>query len=662
MSHTLLVGLAVLGVVAALAVLAMRWTLEASYRDVEITLDGPDWEMLAIREGEDPLRLFAQAREHGATAVAVYERTLESMAAQGEVAYRSGGQLISDARVGPVAPAFHDMLAAGVVRSGSVYVAASPEMLGFLHTAFTELLGPAHARRTHGVLEVDGIVDELQEAPLGYLPQDLDRYARLGLRTVLRLRNYPGMTAAGLRAKIARLARFSRGSPAVFDKTEVLGFEGLLDETAEALRAAAIPYGRIEVFSAKRKQRGEDYLAARMRPDVIRLFSLTAEELLGLTPASVRDKFVLAARERNIRILYLRPILPTAGIVGTAANLQFLDHLTADLVHFGLRPGAARPLPVLRLPPFLTYPVVLGALAAMGLALILVGRAAGVAVPERVVWFLIGLGVLMTAAAVLTGSVTLWRKLLALGTASSVPVLAIASTVPRGGGRPVAASLRALWAASAISIAGGLLVAALLTGWEFMMAADVFVGVKLAHLIPAGLIAVVLATAERPPRHWREGAAQLWAWSSRPLLVRYAIAAVVAGVAVVVLLARSGNFGLPVFALEERLRDVMEQVFVVRPRTKEYLIGHPALLLAAAAAALRWRLGVIPLAAVGAIGQAGIINSFSHIHTPLLYTAWRTANALVLGSVLGAVILVVLLRAFAAVNIRLGVPSPPPHR
>lgn len=662
MSRTLLVGLALLGVVAALVVLGMRWTLETSYRDVEVVLDGPDWEMLAIREGQDPLRFFAQAREHGATAVALYERTLEGMAAQGEVAYRSGGQLISDARVGPVAPAFHDVLAAGAVRPGSVYVAASPEMLGFLHTVFSELLGTTHARRTHGVLEVDGIVDELQEAPLGYLPQDLDRYARLGLRTVLRLRNSPGLTAAGLRAKIARLARFSRGSPAVFDKSEVLGFEGLLDVTAEALQSAGTPYGRIEVFSVKRKQRGEDRLAARMRPDVIRLFSLTAEELLGLTPASVRDKFVLAARERNIRILYLRPILPTAGIVGTEATLQFLDRLTADLVRFGLRPGPARPLPVLHIPPLVMFTVVLGALAAMGLTLILLGRAAGVAIPERVVWFLIGFGVFITAAAMLTGYATGWRKVLALGTASSVPVLAIASTMPRGGGRPVAASLRALWAASLMSIAGGLLVAALLTGWEFMMAADVFVGVKLAHLIPVGLVAVVLATAERPPRHWREGVAQLWAWSSRPLLVRYAIAAVVAGMAAVILLARSGNFGLPVFAFEERLRDVAEQVFVVRPRTKEYLIGHPALLLAAAAAVLRWRLGVIPLAAVGALGQAGIINSFSHIHTPLLYTAWRTANALVLGSVLGAVMLIVLLRAFVAINVRLGIPSPPPRR
>src|SRR3989442_5029638 len=168
-----------------------------------------------------------------------------------------------------------------------------------------------------------------------------------------------------------------------------------------------------------------------------------------------------------------------------------------------------------------------------------------------------------------------------------------------------------------------------------MMAADVFVGVKLAHLLPAILLPVMIATAARLPRHWREGVAQLWAWSSRPLLFRYAALAVVVGLGAVILVARSGNFGLPVLPIEERLRTLTGDLLVARPRTKEYLIGHPALMLAAAAAAVGWRLAVAPLAAGGAIRQGGILNRFSHIHTPLLYTAWRTGNALLLRSLLG---------------------------
>src|SRR5437867_784418 len=97
-----------LGLLAAIAVLGVRASVEASYRDVEIVLDGPDWEALAIREGRDPLAYFARARAHGATAVAVYEQTLKRLAEHGEVAYISGGQLRSYARIGSLAAPFRD--------------------------------------------------------------------------------------------------------------------------------------------------------------------------------------------------------------------------------------------------------------------------------------------------------------------------------------------------------------------------------------------------------------------------------------------------------------------------------------------------------------------------------------------------------------------------
>src|SRR6266852_6151450 len=638
MSRSLIV-LGLVGLLASVVVLSLRWPMESAYRDVEIVLDGPDWETMAIREGKDPLAVFTQARAHGATAVAVYERTLKRMAAAGEVSYRSGGQVISDARAGLAASAFRNLLASGAVRPGDVYVVATPEMLGFLDTAFTELAGASRVRRLSGVLAVAGSIDDLEEAPLG-------------LRPVLRLRNYTGLTAVGLPAKMARLQRLGTGFPVVFEQTEVLGYEGLLAETAAGLRAARFPYARIEVFSERRKQRGEDRLTVLMRPNVIRLFSLTADELAAQTPEAARDKFVRAARERNIRILYLRPIPPTAGVVDTDGNMLFLDRLTLDLAHVGLIPGPARALPEIHIPQLLMPVVILAALAAMTGALVLTGRAVGVPVSSHTAWILVGVGVILTGVTIGTGAFTLWRKFAALGTACAVPVLAIVLTMPRRDQHPVVGALRALWMASGISFAGGLVVGALLTGWPFMMAADVFVGVKVAHVLPAVLVAVILATAERPPQHWREGVAQLWAWSSRPLLVRYAIGALVVGVAAVILLARSGNFGLPVLAIEERLRSFAETLLVARPRTKEYLLGHPALVLAFGAAVMRWRWGVIPLAAVGAIGQAGIINNFSHIHTPLLYAMWRTANALVLGSLLGAVFLVVLLRVVAVVTPR----------
>lgn len=654
-----------IGVIAALAILWSRWDVEVRYRTVEIVLDGPDWEALARREGRDPLEVLAEAQRRGATSIAIYERTLTRLAEQGEVTYLSSEGVRAAARAGALPPAFRGLTTpADEIRSGAVYVVAAPEVAAEVSEAFTGLLGEERVRTVQGVLEIRGLLDDIEEMPLGVRPEDLHRYRALGLQPVLRLRNVPGLSIAGLAAKGQMLQRLGRDIPVVFELTEVLGFERLIPEAAAVLREAGARYGRIEAFNVRRKQRGEDRLAQEMDRQIIRLFSLTPEELLVLPRPEARDKFVRSARERNIRLLYVRPTVPTAGVVGTQTNLLFVEQLARDLRRFGLSPGRAEPLPeravplpAVAVPPLLRGLVAFGALAGMGMTLALLGEALGAPVPPRLVWILIALGVATTAVVFAAGPLLLWLKLLALATAAALPAAAVAGAIPRRvQPAPWLAGIRTLWVASLGSVGAGVLVAALLTRWEFMMAAEIFLGVKLAQVFPVVLVVLLLWRYDRPARSWRETAAELWEWSGAPLRMRYAIAAVVVGLAGVVLLARSGNFGFPLLAVEERLRNLLEDALVARPRTKEYLIGHPALLLAGMAAASGWRRVVMPLAAVGAIGQAGIVNSFSHIHTPLLYTVWRTVNALWLGTLLG-VVGAVLLRWITA-----RISAPPPAR
>ncbi|MDR7465338.1 MAG: DUF5693 family protein, partial [Armatimonadota bacterium] len=180
-------------------------------------------------------------------------------------------------------------------------------------------------------------------------------------------------------------------------------------------------------------------------------------------------------------------------------------------------------------------------------------------------------------------------------------------------------------------------------GWSFMLAVHTFVGVTVAHVLPPLFLGFLLAFGKEAGGA-RATAGRIWQWLERPLRLQYAVVAVLVAVGTVMLLFRSGNFGLPVFGPEVRLRQALEDLLVARPRTKEFLIGHPALVLAAGAAALRMRAWVVPLAMVGTIGQAGLINSFSHIHTPLVLVALRTLYALLIGSVLGSAGLLLLER------------------
>jgi len=216
-------------------------------------------------------------------------------------------------------------------------------------------------------------------------------------------------------------------------------------------------------------------------------------------------------------------------------------------------------------------------------------------------------------------------------------------------------SVGRLWAISLASSAGGLVVAAILTQWRFMTASDVFFGVKVATVVPLVLVPILWLLEE--DRHPLITLRRVWNLSERPLSVRAAVLVVAAGGVGVVLLLRTGNTSLPVLGVEERLRNALEAALIARPRTKEYLVGHPAMLLGIAAMLWGARRWALPLVILGTIGQVGLVNSFSHLHTPILYTVWRTANGLWLGTLLGVVMLGcawILVRALPA-----PVPEPP---
>jgi hypothetical protein len=108
--------------------------------------------------------------------------------------------------------------------------------------------------------------------------------------------------------------------------------------------------------------------------------------------------------------------------------------------------------------------------------------------------------------------------------------------------------------------------------------------------------------------------------------------------AIGILVARSGNFTLPVPGFEKNLRGFLETVLFVRPRTKEFLIGYPFLLLAATFYLRGQRQWLWLLAAIGAIAPISVFNTFSHIHTPVMISIIRTLNGLVLGLVIGALV------------------------
>ncbi|MEX2356065.1 MAG: DUF5693 family protein [Thermaerobacterales bacterium] len=381
-------------------------------------------------------------------------------------------------------------------------------------------------------------------------------------------------------------------------------------------------------------------------------------------PGEPRRDQVIAVRDRQVRLLYYERFvgLDDPGALGNLDPL-FFDDLFDALADAGFQAGAPAPLPqtsqsaytfvlvAAALPAMtaLAAPAVWGsgvkpAVAAAGWAgaLLLAGLAwlSSYVLPEnelrQVVTFLLAL--VAPVAAVAAG----------LAAARSFSGAAGARFAGAGWAdlhhRP---SLTAIFAGAAataaVSVGGGALIAAVLAEPLFHAQVLQFRGVGAALLLPAVLLAAAFMAAvpgsalETPA--WRGRLVQLM--GVRVTGGHVAVALLILAAAAMVWL-RSGNFPLiPVADWELQGRVLLDQWLTARPRTKEWLLGYPALVLMLAWGGPRSGHAAALLGLGAVIGQTSVVNTFAHVHTPAAISLLRTFHGWWLGLLIGTVLLVI---------------------
>ncbi|BCV25474.1 DUF5693 family protein [Gelria sp. Kuro-4] len=353
---------------------------------------------------------------------------------------------------------------------------------------------------------------------------------------------------------------------------------------------------------------------------------------------TVYQEYLLAVRDRNVRLviphLLWHPVpspakahaWTTRGADAALAdsNLGHLARAVAAVQAAGFQLGAPQ--------PFRPYEVDRHLLALLfsALAGLAVSAAAWDVRKQRTAVILAVTLLLIFPLVLPAADLTLLRKAAALGVAGAAPALGVvwglAEAEELRARRPLAAGLTALVLAGGPALAGALVIQALLGDTRFLLKLDAFAGIKLAYALT---LAAVFLWARRADL-MRAG------WWRRPFFAPAELFAL-AGLALVVwvLFNRSGNVSvIPIPAWELKARSFLESTLLVRPRTKEFLVGHPALFLAAAGwgGGRWWRPYLVTLAAVG---PASLLNTFVHLHTPFLISLARALLGLALGGVLG---------------------------
>ncbi|MGN7169637.1 DUF5693 family protein [Paenibacillus cellulositrophicus] len=415
------------------------------------------------------------------------------------------------------------------------------------------------------------------------------------------------------------------------DMNSLQGFANLLNQYGIGIAA---------IENLKQPQKGLSKLAYDTDYNVARLYSLSDRDAAALSPETIADRFALATKDRNIRMLYIN-VAPsrnmtkatiTDSVDNIVKTLQEPGNAIKQMENNGFKMGQAGAFHIYDSAGqrYFKMVVVLGGVAFVALLV-------SYFIPAlTLIAFVLGL---IGSAGLYVLKPTLFEQALALLVAISAPTIAVLLAVRKlnemnaanaglTSGRRFAHAVVIYIKTAIISLSAIPFVIALLNNITYSLVLNQFRGVSLLHLAPIGLIAiyVVLYRGGKPLQ-------QIGKLFRTPITLTWVVAAGVIGVLGLYYLSRTGNGG-SVSSIEMTLRTVLENTFHVRPRNKE-LVAH-ALFLLGIFVSLRYR-NVVYLMIFAVIGQLSMVDTFAHIHSPMKISFVRDLLGLGLGFIFGLI-------------------------
>jgi hypothetical protein len=583
-----------IAVAAGLSLLSIgyRHQVEARNRAVSLSAEMEVIESLAAAQGISLDEALERLARSGLSAVVLSEETLGQMISEGRLRTRAGALQVESEE-------------------------SAPRAERGLRMRFPGLQEPLRQGDLIHVPEVGSTL--LRATSVGLNPRHAEAARAAGLEVVARAANPYGASEELVRGTIA-WARESGAKVFLPMGDQVLGRRDALGTLVASLREEGMLYASPEFARI-----GGDGNVVASAPDlVVRLHAAQAAELDRIPLSAAVERYAKAARERNQRILLLRPVT-FASEAPVESFAQFTGAVRDQVSRQGGVIADAHPFDEPEVPRLLFLLI--------GLSIAPVAWfAAASSLPRRDQRLAVAGFALVVA---LSAWMPFARPWVALVAAVAFPVAAF-MVLDR---RRNPTWLTDFLLVSAVSLVGGLVVAGLLNALPYFVRAAHFSGVKLAVFLPVVLV----------------GGYFYWRLNDLRGALRSPITWGQAGIAFLILvglglmLTRTGNDNpAAVSGLELRFRSLLDAVLFVRPRTKEFLIGHPFLILGIGMLAhLRRTSGNVPPSfagwtalalMVGAIGQTSIVNTMCHLHTPVQLSLARVGTGMVVGGILGGVL------------------------
>ena len=659
--HPILLAAILVGFIASLLIGMERHAVEEDSRTVELAIDYEGLLELAAREGLPAEEVLAEAKAAGITSLAVYETTFKKFNENGKANAVKGADILAAYHTGTLTdPRWRTLVEDGKIVGTEIYVVShDPVTYAELKEDLLRRFGAARITvltvGTDEVIAVKDLYEVFLKRNIGLPSDEMRAVNAAGFDVIARPSNYYDCTPDDVHAVFARMDGIAV-SAIVFSGPVTLGVPRALQTTIDEMRARRLSLGLIEGVTQLQfyKQQGMDEIAEGVGYDhVARLYSIPLDELKKLKIDAAVERWETTDEERNIRINLLRIYEePAPSMTLLETNMKYFADTRAALEAKGFKIGRAGMFASYEPSRVLRALVIMGVAAAGVLYLSLVIPALNRR--RKTVLLCFAVAALISMMPILIGAGSKVRLVAALASANLFPALAIVALLdllrtrrfPKDTPlwRILVAGLVLLGITSALSMIGASYLSGALADTRYLLEFDIFRGIKLTFVLPMILVAAAfLQRFDIFDGQFDASAGvlgQLREIMGTPVRVGSLLGGLVLLGALVVLVLRSGHTsGMPVPGIELKMRAALEQLFYARPRTKEFLIGHPAFLLALYGAARQWKTWIIfGLVLAATIGQGSMVETFAHMRTPVEMSLVRGMGGVFLGGAIGAVL------------------------
>jgi hypothetical protein len=654
--------------VVLLAVLAgclggfgLRYSNETQNKKVVTAVDYREFRSVANFANQDLATVLADLQTAGVQNVAIKETTVRDLSERGDIGLYSYAEFIAEMKSYPndVWPQIQKYLEGQNINpSNRVLVSSDPSISEFLQERLSSRFTPDEltqfsvAGRDYFILRTTLIAQPrtaankmeslppIFDARLGFEEPVLDKLAEQGFNIVLMPGQNRGSNTDYL-AEYRHIVEKYGVEIMIIDGNYVPGYPDNLDALQELVADEDLTLGIFEtsVQLGYMEQKGLDEIMEANHYTINRVYSTRNDEFLD----DVNERYyrwVRAVVDRGIRIMYVVPFNDQK--LSFAKNLEETTEKLHDFHQTISSKGfilANETAPLSSQMPGTFHWIMIALSLWVGAYIYLIYL---LQIPTGLKYIIAGAGAVL-AVLVGGGAGAALAQVYALGAAILYPTLGSLIWIiylrdhrkEHGTMRQIVTSLAILLG---INLLGGYTIVSSLADIRYIMNVELFRGVKLAFLLPLMMFIInylVVFSGEEGVVKYTAG------WLRRsPSYLALALA-FVAVVALYYYIGRSGHTGgVAVAALELRLREVLETVFMARPRFKEILIGYPAIMaLVYLYRRYPFKELVLILGLGVMMGSISVVNSFSHVFTAITISASRTLAGLLVGVAIGLAVL-----------------------